>query len=73
MASYTDADLVKIRSAIASGVRAVTFADGRKTEYQNLDQMLAAEKVIAAAVAAGNVAKSAMVSRRVPYYRSGLT
>lgn len=73
MASYTDADLVKIRKAIASGVRAVTYADNRKVEYQNLDQMLAAEKVIAAAVAMQAVATNAIVRRRVPYYRSGLT
>lgn len=72
MAGFTDADLTKIRAAIATGVRSVTYADGRKVEYQNLDQMLAAEKVIAAAVAMIGVSKSAMVRRRVPYYRSGL-
>ena len=72
MATYTDADLVGIRKAIASGVRAVTFADGRKTEYQNLDQMLAAEKVIATAVAMATTSKSSIVRRRTPYYRSGL-
>lgn len=70
--AYTEADLAKVRSAISSGVRAVTFADGRRTEYQNLDQLLAAEKVIAAAVTMQSQAKTNLVRRRVPYYRSGL-
>ena len=72
MATYTDADLVKIRTAITSGVRKVTFADGRSTEYQDLDHMLAAEKVIATAVAMAATSKSNIVRRRTPYYRSGL-
>lgn len=70
---YTDADLAKVRAAITSGVRSVTFADGRRTEYQNLDQLLAAEAVIVAdlklqATAGGNLARR----RRTPYYRGGL-
>jgi len=72
MATYTSADLVSIRTAIASGVRKVTFADGRSTEYQDLDQMLAAEKVIATAITMAATTKSSIVRRRTPYYRSGL-
>lgn len=70
--AYTDADLAKVRAAIASGVRSVTFADGRKTEYQNLDQLLAAEKVIVAQLKMQAQAQTGAVRRRVPYYKSGL-
>jgi hypothetical protein len=72
MAVYTDADLQRIKSAIASGVRSVTFADGRKTEYQNLDQMLAAKRVIEAEVQMAARSAGTIVRRRVPYYKSGL-
>ena len=70
--AYTQADLDKVRSAIASGIRSITFADGRRTEYQSLDQMLAAEKVIDAAIRMQAQATSGLIRRRVPYYRSGL-
>jgi len=39
---WTQSDLDKLRAAAASGIRRVTFADGRSTEYQNLDQLLSA-------------------------------
>lgn len=70
--AYQQSDLDRLDAAIASGVRAVTFADGRKTEYQNLDQLLAARKVIAAQIEMAATAKSALVRRRVPVFRSGL-
>jgi hypothetical protein len=70
--AYTPADLAKVQAAIVSGVRAITFADGRKTEYQSLDQLLAAEKVIDAALKMQGRARTGVVRRRVPYYRSGL-
>lgn len=70
--AYTQADLDKVRAAITSGLRSVTFADGRRTEYQSLDQLLAAEKVIDAALKMQAQATSGLVRRRVPYYRSGL-
>lgn len=72
MATYTDTDLATIKAAIASGIRAVTYADGRKVEYQNLDQMLAAKKVIEAEVTMAAAALRGVVRRRNPYYRSGL-
>lgn len=70
--AYTEADLVKVRAAIASGVRRVTFADGRSTEYQNLDQLLAAETVIASALKMQVQTATSLVRKRTPYYRSGL-
>ena len=72
MAVYTDADLAAIKKAIASGIRKVTFADGRATEYQNLDQMLAAQRVIEAEVAMIQASASGVVRRRNPFYKSGL-
>jgi hypothetical protein len=70
--AYQQSDLDRLDAAISSGVRSVTFADGRRTEYQNLDQLLAARKVVAAQLSMQETAKSAVVRRRVPYYRSGL-
>ncbi len=73
MATYTEADLAKVRAAISSGVRRVTFADGRSTEYQNLDQLLAAEQVIIAQIRMQQQALGGTVRRRfTPFYRSGL-
>jgi len=69
--AWTTADLDNVRKAIASGVRKVTFADGRSTEYQSLDHMLAAAKVIEAQLEMQAVG-TATVRRRVPYYKSGL-
>ncbi|WP_375178051.1 phage head-tail joining protein [Sphingobium yanoikuyae] len=72
MTTWKQSDLVAVRAAIASGVRSVTFADGRKTEYHSLDQLLAAERVIDAALQMQDQAVSGVVRRRTPYYRSGL-
>jgi hypothetical protein len=70
--AYQQSDLDKLDAAIASGVRSVTFADGRRTEYHSLDQLLAARAVIASQLTMAATAKSNIVRRRVPYYRSGL-
>ena len=71
--AYTDADLASIRKAISSGTRRVTFADGRSHEYQTLDQLLAAEQVIDAALKMQTRSASGVVRRRrAPYYKSGL-
>nr|WP_321459618.1 hypothetical protein [uncultured Cohaesibacter sp.] len=44
--AFTTDDLTRLQRAIASGVKSVTFSDGRVTTYQNMDAMLAAEKYI---------------------------
>ncbi|AOF95742.1 phage head-tail joining protein [Sphingobium sp. RAC03] len=46
--AWTQADLDKIDIALSSNVRKVTFADGRSTEFQNADQMLAVRREIKA-------------------------
>ena len=37
--AFQPADLDKIDAAILSGVKKVTFADGRSTEFHSLDEM----------------------------------
>jgi hypothetical protein len=46
--AWSQADLDRLDAAIANNVRKVTFADGRSTEYQNADQMLAVRKTMRA-------------------------
>ncbi|WP_380873608.1 hypothetical protein ACFB49_42610 [Sphingomonas sp. DBB INV C78] len=70
--AWTDADLQKVRDAIKSGVRSITFADGRKTEYQSLDHLLKAEEVISAALTIQAQTLTRARRFRTPYYKSGL-
>ncbi len=72
MTTWAASDLATVRSAISSGIRSVTFADGRRTEYHSLDQLLAAERVIEAALKMQAQAVSGVLRRRTPYYRNGL-
>lgn len=72
MAKYTDADLATIKAAIASGTQLVQYADGRRVQYQDLNQMLAAARVIEAEVNMVAAAGSGVLRRRVPFYKSGL-
>lgn len=46
LVAFEQTDLDRLDAAIASGIRKVTFADGRATEYQNLDEMLRARDAI---------------------------
>lgn len=71
MASYTSGDLAQIRACIASGVLSTRFADGREVRYQNLDQLLAAEKVIAAAVEMAASSGAALSRKKFASFRSG--
>lgn len=70
--AWTQADLDNVRKAIASGKRSVTFADGRKIEYQNLDQLIAAERVISASLQMVSDTLDRRARKRVPYYRRGI-
>jgi hypothetical protein len=49
--AFQQSDLDRLDTAIASGIRKVTFADGRATEYQNLSDMVAARTTIENALA----------------------
>lgn len=70
--AWSQSDLDKIDAAIASGVKSVTFADGRQKMYQNVDQMLAARRVIEAQLQVAAQALSGVSRRVTPYFKSGL-
>jgi hypothetical protein len=70
--AYTQADLDAIRAKITQA-KTTAFADGRRVENHDLDQLMAAERVIEAALRMQERAQSGTVRRRfTPYYRSGL-
>lgn len=46
MSGYSEADLTKLRAALASGVKSVTFDDGRRVEYQSLDDLVRAIGIV---------------------------
>ncbi len=68
--AFQQSDLDRIDAAIGSGLRKVTFADGRSTEYQNVGDMLKARDLIAGEVAAP-VDRTARRQRRVIVGRVG--
>lgn len=53
--SWAQADLDTIRSNIASGILEIRYEDGRLTRYQNVSEMMAAEKRIASFLARQSV------------------
>lgn len=71
MATYTADDLANIRACIASGVMKTRFADGREVTYHSLDQLLAAEKAIAAQVELAARTTSGVIRRKFAAFRSG--
>jgi hypothetical protein len=71
MATYTTSDLTQIRACIASGVMRTRFADGREVTYHSLDQLIAAEKVIAAQVEIASSTTSTAARRKFAAFRSG--
>lgn len=70
--AWVQADLDRVDTAIASGVKSVTFADGRRTDYQSLDHMIAARRVIQAELSMQAQATSGVVRRRYGAFRSGV-
>jgi multidrug resistance efflux pump len=62
--ALTQADADAIKKAIASGVRSVTFADGRAVQYQSVDEMKQALALANAdiAAAAGSSANSSLAT-----------
>ncbi len=48
--AFAPEDLNTIDAAIASGVKRITFADGRTTEYQSAADMLAVRREITASL-----------------------
>jgi hypothetical protein len=70
--AWTQSDLDRIDAAIASGVRKVTFADGRQTEYHDLNAMMAARRVVATQLKMAAESTSGAIRRRFAAYRSGV-
>ncbi len=54
MTSWTQEDLERVQEALASGERSVTFADGRKIEYQTAADLMKVRNQIRAELAAGD-------------------
>lgn len=66
---FTTADLATIDDHIASGVRRVTFADGRTTEYNSGDEMLAARALIVSEISKEAAAANGVPRRRMRFIR----
>jgi hypothetical protein len=71
---FAPSDLAAIDSAIASGVKRVTFADGRTTEYHSLDEQRAARALIVSELSKADSAAAGVQPRRMRWarFRSGL-
>jgi len=57
---YQQSDLDKLDASILTGVKSVTFADGRRTEFHSLDEMRRLRTDVKAELAAS----SSQTSRR---------
>ena len=60
---FQQSDLDKLDAAILGGVKSVTFADGRKTEFHSLDEM----RRLRADVKGELAASASQVSRRTRF------
>lgn len=61
--AFSQTDLDTINAAIASGTRSVTFSDGRRHEYQTLDEMIRARALIQADLANTTPADQRLIPR----------
>lgn len=66
--AFQQSDLDRLDAAISSGVRSVTFADGRRTEYQNVADMLRARDLISGEIVG---ASAGLRRRRLTILRVG--
>lgn len=69
--AWTDADLQAVETAIATGERRVSFADGRSVEYRSVAELVEARTLIRAALdEAAAAAEGRRRSRFVRLYQS---
>lgn len=54
---WTQADLDQVQQALATGQKSVTFADGRKLEYQTSGDLIKLRNQIKAEIAASDPAR----------------
>jgi len=64
--AWTQSDLDRLDTAIVSGVKSITFADGRRTEYQSLADMRQARADVKA-----ELAGTSATARRRPRFIVG--
>ena len=69
--AITQSDIDTIDAALAAGVRRVTFADGRTTEYHSADQMLAVRREFVAQLNKAANAAAGRPRKRYAVYGSG--
>ena len=69
--AFTEADLTTLRAAMSSGIKRVTFADGRTTEYQSASEMTAAYKLAKAEVDMAATVASGRPRRRFAVFGTG--
>ncbi len=65
--SYSEADLVKLRAALSSGVRSVRFEDGRQVEYQTVAELVQAIGIVERAL----IPAASRVTHFNPVYSKG--
>jgi hypothetical protein len=70
--AFAPEDLNTIDAALASGVRRVTFADGRTTEYHGPAELLQARQMIVAELAKADNAAAGRPRKRFARYGTGL-
>ncbi|WP_373237831.1 phage head-tail joining protein [Cohaesibacter celericrescens] len=59
--AYTTDDLARLQKAIASGVKSVTYSDGRVTTYQSAAEMMKVEDRIKDDIAASQGQKKSVI------------
>ena len=52
--SYTEADLARLKRALADGAKSVTLADGSRTDYRDLPELRSAIRTVEAELAAAD-------------------
>lgn len=67
--AWAQSDLDKLKAAAAAGVRKVTFADGRSTEFQDLAALMSAIETVTNELA--KVGRSGQRRRRTTILRVG--
>lgn len=61
--AFTQADLDALEAAIAHGDRSVTLADGRRTDYRDISELLKARDLVKAELAAATSSASRLIPR----------
>lgn len=63
--AWTQADLDALETAIKTGVRKVTYRDGRTTEFRDLAEMLTTRTLMLQSLDSTKIRKSVILMERV--------